>query len=102
MNKFGLSTKEKTEIIKIFKINPEVTEVLVYGSRARGDNKKASDIDLALKGNLNSELVSRIHYQLNETTPLPYFFDVLDYKKLTNKNLKKEIDIEGKLFYKKE
>jgi restriction endonuclease S subunit/very-short-patch-repair endonuclease len=30
---------------------------------------------------------------------LPYFFDVLDYKKISNEKLKKEIDNYGKIFY---
>jgi len=35
------------------------------------------------------------------SSPLPYFFDVLDYKTLKNKELKEEINKEGKVFYKK-
>ena len=32
---------------------------------------------------------------------LPYFFDVLDYSKITNPDLKDHIDRVGKLFYSK-
>ncbi|WP_321992949.1 nucleotidyltransferase substrate binding protein [Clostridium butyricum] len=38
---------------------------------------------------------------LNEIYPLPYFFDIINYNSITNENLKKHIDIEGKIIYTK-
>ncbi|WP_283624186.1 nucleotidyltransferase substrate binding protein [Clostridium butyricum] len=38
---------------------------------------------------------------LNEIYPLPYFFDIINYNSMTNENLKKHIDIEGKIIYTK-
>lgn len=34
--------------------------------------------------------------------PTPYMFDVTDYKALTHEGMKKSIDTDGKLFYKKD
>lgn len=38
---------------------------------------------------------------LNEIYPLPYFFDIINYNSITNENLKKHIDVEGKIIYTK-
>ena len=47
---FGLSEKNIQQLIAVVSSIPEIEEVIVYGSRARGDNKPNSDVDLALKG----------------------------------------------------
>ncbi|WP_129409184.1 nucleotidyltransferase family protein [Marinitoga lauensis] len=100
--KFGLNEKELKIIIDFIKQIPEIEEVLIFGSRAMGNYKKGSDVDLAIKGkNLTRDLLLKISYYLNEETFLPYFFDILDYNKIDNQDLKKHIDIYGITIYKK-
>ena len=48
--KYGLSDQVITKIIDVFTKFPEVKEVILYGSRAKGNYKRGSDIDLAIKG----------------------------------------------------
>jgi len=45
--KFGLSKKELLILKNIFINFPEIDEVLIFGSRALGNFKNSSDVDLA-------------------------------------------------------
>ena len=46
--KFGLKESDIELIKKVFSNYPEVEKVILYGSRAKGTYKPASDIDLTL------------------------------------------------------
>jgi len=97
--KFGLTEEEIKQICNIFSLYPEIETVLIFGSRATGNYKKTSDIDLALKGHISIDIITKIRYQLEESTTLPYFFDVVDYYKIKNIKFKKLIDEQGKILY---
>jgi len=76
---------------------PEIEEAVIFGSRAKGTHKKASDVDLAIKGRVvTSETINRLNFLLNEELPLPYFFDVVHYESLENQLLVEHIDRVGK------
>lgn len=77
----------------------EIREVLIFGSRAMGNYKKESDIDIALKGDTTFSLAAKVKYELEEETYLPFFFDVLPYEKSTHVKLKAHIDQYGISFY---
>ncbi len=97
MNPFGISAKSFDLIKSAFQDHPEVEEILVFGSRAKGNYKKGSDIDLAIKGkNCNDKTAMNINAILNEELPIPYFVDVLYYDGLDNPALKEHIDRVGK------
>ena len=49
--KYGLSDQTIKKIIDVFGKFPNVSEVIIYGSRAKGNFKNGSDIDLSFKGN---------------------------------------------------
>ena len=98
----GLLERDLKFIIKAISYYPEIDEVIVFGSRAMGNYKKSSDVDIALKGqDVNHKIVRKLSGVLNEEYPLPYFFDVLSYHEISNEELKKHIDNEGKLIYKR-
>lgn len=99
--KFGLTDEEITQIIEVLKSIPEIECGIIYGSRALGTYKRGSDIDLALKGKINLDVVAKVKWILEEETKLPYFFDVTDYKSITNHELKQHIDIYGVVLYSK-
>ena len=44
----NLSENDRADIVAWAKRHPEIKQVYLYGSRARGDNREDSDIDLAL------------------------------------------------------
>ena len=102
-NSFGIYEKSYLLLLNTFGSFPEIEKVAIYGSRAMGNYKKGSDIDLAIMGKLvNYQTVVRLSAKLNEELPIPYFVDILDYKSLENQKLKKHIDQEGIVFYNKQ
>jgi len=90
---FGLSKKHLDEIINIISLHNEVEEASIFGSRALGTNKNASDVDIAVKGkNLKHLTISSLNGKLNFETYLPYYFDIINYNKIKNNQLIKHID----------
>lgn len=97
---YGLLERDLKFILEAVGKYPEIEEVIIFGSRAMGNFKKGSDVDLALKGqNVDGKIVSRLSDDLNEEYPLPYFFDVVNYNDISNEELKKHIDNKGKRIY---
>ena len=68
--------------------------VKLFGSRARGDYRQTSDIDLAIAGMEDAQSVLA---QAFIDSGLPYTFDLVDYERQSNENLRRAIDREGKL-----
>ncbi len=95
----GLTPKEQEILQNVFKKFDNINEVILFGSRALGTHKTASDIDLAIKGSVDINILSKLKYALEEDTNLPYFFDVVIYDNLDNLELKKHIDEFGKIIY---
>ena len=101
MNPFGISNKSYQLIVSALSKYSEIEEVVIFGSRAKGNFKTASDIDLAIKGKDCSELLAmKINAYVNEELPVPYYVDIIDYNELSNKNLKEHIDRVGRIFFK--
>lgn len=93
----GLTQTDISRITTAIKQFPEIDDALIFGSRAKGTHKKASDVDLAIKGRaVTGETVKRLSFLLNEELPLPYFFDVVHYEALENRQLIEHIDRIGK------
>ena len=101
MDNFGLSRNTIDVLNNYFKNIPEIETVKIYGSRALGTFRKGSDIDFALFGNINSNLITKIKSEIDEL-PTPYMFDITDYNTIGNMKLKAHIDEFGKIFYKKQ
>ena len=97
----GLSKNELDEITRIFKKFPGIQEAILFGSRAMGTFKKASDVDIALKGQMTLPIVARIKALLEEESPLPYTFDIVDYQTIETPAFKEHIDKHGKSIYKR-
>lgn len=94
--RFGLSESEIDIIRKHLSKYPEIEKATIFGSRAKGNFKKGSDVDIALYGkNVTLDTITSINYQLNEETPLIYFFDILSYNDIETKELKEHIDRVG-------
>ncbi len=54
-------------------------EFFVFGSRAKGDNKKFSDLDLAYKAEIPKAELSLIREEFEQSN-LPYKVDLVDLK----------------------
>ena len=84
----------------VFAKYSEVEEVFIFGSRAKGNYKKGSDIDLAIKGkNISESLAGTIRGILEDEVPLPYQFDVVHYASISNPDFISHIDRVGIIFY---
>jgi predicted nucleotidyltransferase len=46
----GLLARDQALILSAIKMFPEIEQVILFGSRAKGTYKKGSDVDLAIKG----------------------------------------------------
>lgn len=98
--KYGLPEEELDLIIEACAKLPEIEEALLFGSRAKGNYKRGSDVDLALKGEaVTGDTVLDLSVQLNQELPLPYFFDVLRYDSISNSDLVAHIDRVGVVIY---
>lgn len=93
--KTGLPPDQLEKILKIFTKYPQITKVILFGSRAKGNYRAGSDIDFALKGNhLDSSLLAAIETDY-EALYLPWKLDLVLYNKIENKDLKDHIDRVG-------
>jgi len=99
--KFGLKEDTIAKINSILVKFPQVEEAVLYGSRAKGNYKPGSDIDLTLKGeNINYSLLSEISMQIDDLL-LPYMFDLSVYHQLNSPDIIEHIDRVGQVFYSK-
>ncbi len=87
----GLSAKDLS-IIKTTTGSFEAVEsATLFGSRAKGNYKTGSDIDIAIKlkqattNTLTSNPINLIHDKSEEESPLPYFFDVINDQTINTK-----------------
>ena len=99
MMAFGLADIELQALRDALASVPEVEEAIIYGSRARGTNRIASDIDLTLKGNSLTYLQLALLDERIDELYLPYFVDLSLYSMLKNPDLLDSIHREGKVFY---
>ena len=99
--KYGLDDKYFNALISVFPRHPEVESVILYGSRAKGNYKPFSDIDITLKGsNLTRQHLGQIFTEIDDLL-LPYFLDISIYNKLTDKGFIEAIDKTGVEIYRK-
>lgn len=99
MKQSGLSNDDVNRIQTVFSKYKNVKQVLIYGSRAMGNFKPASDIDLTLIGeNIDLSLLQQIIFDLDDLL-LPYKFDVSIYEHITNPEFLHHINRVGKVLY---
>jgi predicted nucleotidyltransferase len=98
--RFGLTESDLAILCHALRLEPAVEKALIFGSRAKGNYRHGSDVDLALMGaHLTSRQVANISEYLNEETALPYRFDVLDYNTIHEPALVAHIDRVGEIIF---
>jgi predicted nucleotidyltransferase len=98
---FGLCDRDMEKLHSVFVRFPEVEEVVLYGSRAKGNYHNGSDIDITMKGEkLNGDLSSKIAMALDDLL-LPYMIDLSIVHQISNPDLLNHINRVGQLLYKK-
>lgn len=97
--KYGLSDTVIAELQAVFGRHPNIEKVLIFGSRAKGNYRDGSDIDLAVIGNnLDYSQLLNILIEI-DNLGLLYRVDLLDYQKHVNTPIGEHIDRVGQVFY---
>ncbi|WP_159468736.1 nucleotidyltransferase domain-containing protein [Dyadobacter sp. 3J3] len=98
---YGLKENTILRIQSVFTNFPEIEEAILYGSRAKGNFKNGSDIDLTLKGKqLTLTILGKIDEQLDDLL-LPYTFDLSIYHQINSPELLDHMARVGEIFFSK-
>ncbi|MBK7352516.1 MAG: nucleotidyltransferase domain-containing protein [Nitrosomonas sp.] len=96
---FGLSLATLEKLNSVFARHGTIDSVLIYGSRAKGNYRRGSDIDLTIKGSeISFAEFMQIEDQIDDLM-LPYTVDLSQYRLLGNTDLITHIDRVGRVIY---
>lgn len=100
--RFGLKDTTIQKICDVLAKYPQVEKAVLYGSRAKGNYKNGSDIDLMLFGGetLTMNILYRIMSELDDLL-LPYTIDLSIFQHISDPDLIEHIERVGVLFYQK-
>lgn len=100
VRKYGLSLNIWDSLNEIFRDFPQIESAILFGSRALGNFRPGSDVDIAIKGkNINLDHILTISLKVDGLY-LPYRFDFVIYNRIKENALKNHIDKFGKNIYK--
>ena len=98
----GLTSETVDRIRSVLARFPQVEKAVLYGSRAKGNYKRGSDIDLTLSGfGLNASVLSQISSGLDDLL-LPQKIDISVFAKISHSDLIEHIQRVGLIFYEKQ
>ena len=96
---YGLKQTVVSKIQQVLADHPDVQKAILYGSRAMGNYKPGSDIDLILEGTaLTIKQLNIIENELDDLL-LPYELDVSIYHQIDNPDLLEHVARVGVVFY---
>jgi uncharacterized protein len=98
MSEFGLDDRALQLMRGVFERHSGIARVCIFGSRAKGNFRNESDVDLAIFGDVDGVLASLVASELDEL-PLPYQFDVQAYPCIKHAPLLEHIDRVGLPFF---
>jgi predicted nucleotidyltransferase len=102
VKRFGLKESTINKIIAVFAKYTQIDKILLYGSRAKGNYRNGSDIDLTLIGDqLNYSQLSGIESDIDDLF-LPYSFYISIFKDIDNPDLVEHINRVGVVLYEKD
>jgi predicted nucleotidyltransferase len=100
-DQFGLSQEKIQKINSVFKSHPLIEKVVLYGSRAKGNYKPGSDIDLTISApEMTLSELLKIENEIDDLL-LPNKVDLSLIHKIDNQNLIDHIQRVGVVFYSK-
>ena len=98
---YGMTDKEIQILQTLFAAKAHIERVILYGSRAKGNYKPFSDVDIVLVGDALSRAdINRLYASIDESS-LPYKFDVSLLASLKSEELIAHIERVGISIYKK-
>ena len=98
----GLADLVIQKICAVLTVYPQVEKAILYGSRARGDYRNGSDIDLTLcgGGDLTLSVRNRIAVELDDLL-LPYMIDLSIFRDISDPDMIAHIQRVGTPVYEK-
>lgn len=97
---FGLSLNALDKLRNVFARTENIEKVMIFGSRAKGNYKNHSDIDLAVMNAISFDNLLRLETQIDDLL-LPQEIDLIRFDSIENEALRDHIQRKGKVFYKK-
>jgi predicted nucleotidyltransferase len=100
--RFGLQESTVEKICSILGLYPQVEKAVLYGSRAKGNYKNGSDIDLTLFG--GPDLTMKVLYSIMDAIDdllLPYTFDLSIFNHISDPDVIEHIQRVGVTLYEK-
>ena len=94
----ALHASEFELLMGVFRLHPEIRDVRLFGSRAKGTHAPNSDVDLAVRGQVDELQAESLASELDEL-PLPYRFDVLAFDLIDSQPLRDHIERVGVVIY---
>ena len=97
--KYGLLEPDLDHILSILTENRKIQEVILFGSRAKGNNSPGSDIDIAIRGaglKLDDIIEAKIAF---DELSLPYTLDLVIYDQIKDSALVEHINRVGILLF---
>ncbi len=101
--KYGLKDAVVAQIQAVLAQYPPVEKAILYGSRAKGNYKPGSDIDLTLLG--GEDLTLHVLYRIMDAIDdllLPYTFDLSIFRHISDPDVVGQIERVGVVFYESE
>jgi predicted nucleotidyltransferase len=100
--RFGLKEATIQKICAVLARYPQVEKAVLFGSRAIGNYKNSSDIDLVLVGgdNLTEKVLCQIMDEIDDLL-LPYTFDLSIFQHISDPEVIEHIQRVGVVFYQK-
>ncbi|MDP2038366.1 MAG: nucleotidyltransferase domain-containing protein [Ignavibacteria bacterium] len=93
--RYGIAGEDLDSIIKTIRRQNKVKKLILFGSRAKNNFRKGSDIDIAIIADeLSLSELNQIRVDLSELL-LPYKVDVIDYSTILNKDIIEHINKVG-------
>ncbi len=92
---YGVSNSIWQQILQACFSFPQVERVILYGSRASGNYREGSDIDLAIDAPKMTEREFALLWNAIDDLPIIFSFDVVHLQRLENEELIKAIKKNG-------
>lgn len=96
---YGLPADAVEKLVRVFNQWPQIDEVLLYGSRAKGNYRPGSDIDLTIKGAaLDLTMLLAIENQIDDLL-LPWTVDLFLMQRIDDPSRVEHVERVGMPFY---
>ena len=96
--KYGLPDQTIEKLSRVFSRYPQIEKVVLYGSRAKGNFRNGSDIDLTIFGTgIDETMLGRIAAEIDDLL-LPYTVDLSIFDTIANRELREHIERVGVVF----